>query len=118
MGKCSIFDTLFQSNHFFAYNYSFARTTIFKSQLCEEEEKSFSVGVRKYSRFFIKMHTSPADYLTWGVGQDFFLPLKKIQFSVSLKVHLENNLQICEYAMISKKKSVLDVTQRPRLNSM
>ena len=87
---------------------------------CVKKKKKVLVQVlnRKYSRFFIKMHTSPADYLTWGVGQDFFLPLKKIQFSVSLKVHLENNLQTCEYAMISKKKSVLDVTQRPRLNSM
>ena len=36
----------FKATIFFAYNYSFARTTIFKSQLCEEEEKSFSVGVK------------------------------------------------------------------------
>ena len=61
------------------------------------------------------MHTSPADYLTWGVGQDFFFTLKKIQFSVSLEVHLENNLQTCEYAMISKKKRCIGCDPTPTI---
>ena len=77
----AFFDTLFQSNNFL-HIITHSHALQFQKSTAIWRKKNL-----KCRNIFLDFYN-----LTWVLGQVFF-PVKKIQFSGSLKVHLENNLR-------------------------